>query len=850
MSDHSERASRYQTTPASRLPLRFAIGVALAYLVITAAYIVISSTVLGREPFSRDDLVQLEIVKGLAFVVLSAGLLFSVVFLFSRRLEQRGQLLAEVFRVAGVPVIITEAQAPHRTLLCNESARRLFGLSLDWRTRPEIRTRLEGLFPDELSWRPVLDGAATSAEWLGSLVQEGHEIPVELRMQRMPQPVDGREALLLTAIDISNVRRFEAELALRERRFGLAMAQYPFPAGIADKDARLTFVNDALVSVFGLQAEQMLGRSYEDLAGPNAVKAMAMVRAALDTGEVQREIITDDFGDPPLIYEVLVTPLKTSDGGVFEVLIVTRDMSEHIRREEAVRKQERTLWSLIEALPIPVSLSRSGSGEILVANQAFHDLYELNGDLSALLAEDAYRNVADRMRMNAEFEEQGFVEGRELQLRTVTGKPISIIANIIPFEYEDEICRLSAVVDVTALRATEAALIHAQRLEAVGRLTGGLAHDFNNLLMTIQISMELLQDGLPSDLPDQSLITTALAAVQRGGDLTHRLLAFSRQQLLKPQRIDLNQRVSDLYPILRSSVGDTVSIAMDLSSDLWEVEVDPAQLDNTLLNLVINARDAMPQGGRVMIATANAAMDGSQVSSVDGEPLKGDFVRISVVDEGHGISDEIKAKLFEPFFTTKLLGKGTGLGLSMVYGFVQQSGGAIDLDSGTGRGAAFHLFFPRSTAFHPRMAHSAPAQASRAPISTSEKVMVLVDDDDALRRSMLRVLQQAGLTVHACPDAHVALQLLKSGSVRPDIVLTDIALPGNFNGLQFATTVRTLLPECRILCMTGHVDPEEIADLGDIRDFEIMRKPFPLAQLTDRIRLLLANSQTGSDATA
>ncbi len=524
---------------------------------------------------------------------------------------------------------------------------------------------------------------------------------------------------------------------------------------------------------------------------------------------------------------------------MLEVLVMTRDMSEHIRREEAVRRQERTLWALIEALPIPVSLSRHDTGEILVANRAFHDLYELNGDLSALIALDAYQNFSDRELVDAEFNERGFVEARELQLKTASGKPITVIANIIPFDYDGGTCRLSAVVDVTDLRATERALIHAQRLEAVGRLTGGLAHDFNNLLMTIQISLDLLREELPAEVIDTSLIDTALKAVQRGGDLTHRLLAFSRQQLLKPQRIDLNQRIREVYPLLRSSVGDTVSIELTLAEDLWPTQLDGAQFDTTVLNLVINARDAMIKGGKVTLVSSNVTLDGAAVSSVNGDPMSGEFVKVSVIDEGHGISADVRQNLFEPFFTTKAMGKGTGLGLSMVYGFVQQSGGLIDLESAPGQGAAFHLFFPRATS----PAIGEPATPAIKPVPPpamdAEKLLVLVDDDDALRRTMTRVLEQAGLRVYAYPDAHAALAMLQTASFRPDIVLTDIALPGNFNGLQFATKVRAMLPGCRILCMTGHVDPEEIADLGDIGDFEIMHKPFPLAHLTDRIRALL-----------
>ena len=822
-------------------PLGFALIVGLSYLIIASVYIVLSSTFLAHELISREDVAAWEVIKGLIFVAVTSAILFLVVFRYSRHLEQRGKLLDDALQVAGVPVLIMHADPPHRLLRANGSAEQMLELPNGGATGIPGGEILERLFPREPAWREVLAGDRATAEWIGVVDRsDATRTPVEARMRRMPFMVGRKPLVLAVLFDISEQQQAQDELARRERRFHLAMAQYPFPAGICGLDERLTFVNDAFTRVTGMREEQMLGRTYEELAGPNAAPAIAMVREAMKTGDIQTQIMHDDFGDPPLVYEVMATPLKAADGRVLEVLVMTRDMSEHIRREEAVRRQERTLWALIEALPIPVSLSRHETGDILVANRAFHDLYELNGDLSALIALDAYQNRSDRDLIDAEFAERGFVEARELQLKTASGKPITVIANIIPFDYEGRICRLSAVVDVTDLRATEKALIHAQRLEAVGRLTGGLAHDFNNLLMTIQISMDLLREDLPVGIADTSLIDTALAAVQRGGDLTHRLLAFSRQQLLKPQRIDLNQRIREVYPLLRSSVGDTVSIDLELAEDLWAAQLDGAQFDTTLLNLVINARDAMAQGGKVTVISANVTLEGDAVSSVNGDPMTGEFVKVSVIDEGHGISADVRQNLFEPFFTTKVMGKGTGLGLSMVYGFVQQSGGLIDLDSAPGHGAAFHLYFPRATM---PATGDAPRPVSRVvpvPAMSAEKLLVLVDDDDALRRTMTRVLEQAGLRVHAFSDAHAALAMLRTGSVKPDIVLTDVALPGNFNGLQFATTVREILPECRILCMTGHVDPEEIADLGDIGDFEIMHKPFPLARLTERIRSLLA----------
>jgi PAS domain S-box-containing protein len=819
-----------------RTPLGFALLVGVCYLAVGSLYIIISSSFLGREPIPRGSLVQWEILKGLIYVVLSAVILFLLVYRFSLQMENRRKLLSDVFHLAGLPVVLMDAEPPHRIRLANEAAMKMLPLEA-LEAEQFMHPILETMFPDESGWQDVSAGRRQSASWAATLETANGLLPVEVRLQRAPQNVGGRPALLMVILDVSERELAQEELLRREHRFRLAMNQYPFPGAIVDRHERLTFVNEAFSRVTGMSYDQMVGRTYVELGAPNAAAATGILREAVATGEVRSEIMMDDFGDPPLIYEVLVTPLKADDGTVLESLVLTRDVSEHVRREEAVRRHERTLWALIEALPIPVCLGRHETGEILVANQAFNDLYDLDGDLNRLSVKEVYQDPSDRSRILDQFEREGSVIGREIHLRTAKGKFLTVLANIIPFEYDGERCRLSALVDVTDLRAAERALVHAQRLEAVGRLTGGLAHDFNNLLMTIQISLELLKedDFPPTQAP---YIDTALTAVQRGGDLTHRLLAFSRQQLLKPLNMDVNERIREFFPILRSSVGDTVSVNLELQNGLWAVEVDAAQFDTALLNLVINARDAMPQGGPIIVSTANDRLEEDWRSSVSGEPHIGEFVRVSVSDRGHGIEEEAREKLFEPFYTTKAAGKGTGLGLSMVYGFVQQSGGTVEVDSAPGNGATFNLYFPRSRT--DTVAPAALPSASRkiGSYEDGERTILLVDDDNALRLSLTRFLEQSSLKVVACADAHEALARLEEG-LAPDLVLTDVALPGNFNGLELAARARRMMPECPILCMTGHVDPEEISGLGDISDFEVLHKPFPISRLMERLDTLL-----------
>ncbi|WP_419898970.1 hybrid sensor histidine kinase/response regulator [Roseomonas sp. USHLN139] len=387
-----------------------------------------------------------------------------------------------------------------------------------------------------------------------------------------------------------------------------------------------------------------------------------------------------------------------------------------------------------------------------------------------------------------------------------------------------------------ALQRTEERLRQAQKMEAIGQLTGGLAHDFNNLMLGITGSLELLSTRIDQGRSDgiDRYVDAARGAADRAASLTHRLLAFSRQQTLDPRPIRVSPLITGMQTLLRGTVGPAISVQIKLGTDVWPILCDPNQLENALLNLCINARDAMPNGGQLTIATSNLDLDEADANA-RGLPA-GQHVAICVTDTGVGMTPEVSSRAFEPFFTTKPIGQGTGLGLSMVYGFVQQSGGHVQILSEAGQGTTICLHLPRFQGEVP----AAGAEEEPVPEAlVSTRVTVLVVDDEAtIRMLVTEVLADLGYVVLEAPDAASGLELLRS-TARIDLLISDIGLPGGMNGRQMVNAARHLRPDLKVLFITGYA---EQALLGEGRlepGMQVMTKPFALGHMTQRIKDML-----------
>jgi signal transduction histidine kinase/CheY-like chemotaxis protein len=382
----------------------------------------------------------------------------------------------------------------------------------------------------------------------------------------------------------------------------------------------------------------------------------------------------------------------------------------------------------------------------------------------------------------------------------------------------------------------EASLHQSQKMEAVGQLTGGLAHDFNNMLAGISGSLELMKSRLSQGRVDSldRYITAAQGAVKRAAALTHRLLAFSRRQTLEPKATNVNRLVTGMEDLIRRTMGPSIHTEVIGAGGLWITLVDPNQLENALLNLCINARDAMPDGGRLTIETANKWLDDRAAKERDLSP--GQYVSLCVTDTGTGMTPDIAARAFDPFFTTKPLGEGTGLGLSMIYGFARQSGGQIRVYSEVGKGTTMCLYLPRYDD-NPEADDTINISRVIEPVGEGEVVLV-IDDEPTIRMLIAEVLADAGYSTIEASDGPAGLRVLQS-TTKIDLLITDVGLPGGMNGRQVADAGRNLRPNLKVLFITGYAENAVVGNGQLERGMHVIAKPFEMEHLARKIRELI-----------
>jgi PAS domain S-box-containing protein len=386
------------------------------------------------------------------------------------------------------------------------------------------------------------------------------------------------------------------------------------------------------------------------------------------------------------------------------------------------------------------------------------------------------------------------------------------------------------------LQRSQQALFQAQKMEAVGQLTGGLAHDFNNILTGITGSLDLMSNRLAQGRINEleRYITAAQGAATRAASLTHRLLAFSRQQTLDPKAVDANKLIAGMDELVRRTAGPSVAIEIVPAAGLWSCLCDPNQLESAILNLCINARDAMPDGGRITVETANAWVD--QATARERDMPAGEYVAVCVSDTGCGMPPDVLSRAFDPFYTTKPVGKGTGLGLSMIYGFAMQSGGAVRLDSEVGQGATAKVYLPR----HHGAAERRLESVSRKPLprSSAGETVLVVDDEPTVRMLVADTLAELGYQAIEAGDAAAALKVLESDA-EIDLLVTDVGLPGGMNGKQMADIARARRPRLRVLFITGYAENAGIINGRLDPGMHVMSKPFPMDKFASRVRSII-----------
>jgi PAS domain S-box-containing protein len=512
---------------------------------------------------------------------------------------------------------------------------------------------------------------------------------------------------------------------------------------------------------------------------------------------------------------------------------VAVDTTEMHRQIEARYASEARYRALFDSLPVGVT-EIDPNGFVLTANPAWRRMFGFTEteDLSGFNMRDLYTDPQERDRVLSRIRHVGETAAFQAFLRR-DGKAAQVDGyfNGLPDHNGELRSVICVMVDVTAAKTLEDQLRQAQKMEAVGQMTGGLAHDFNNLLTVILGNADLLVDALKDKPELKSLAELVSDAGRRGAELIRSLLAFARQQSLKSEPIDVDGLLADMAPLLRSTVGGQIQVDVVRSPALWRATADVAQLEAAILNLVVNARDAMPGGGRLTIETANANLDRAYAAQ-NQEVTPGAYVMIAVSDTGSGMTPEVAAHAFNPFFTTKEIGKGTGLGLSMVYGFVNQSQGHIKLYTEVGRGTTVRIYLPRSD-----VAERAEAPAAPADWRGRGEVVLLVEDDDMVRGFAERQLATLGYRTLAARDGAEALALLrKDGTV--DLLFTDVVMPG-LSGPELAAEARRLRPSLRVLYTSGYTELAGRTQRGLEPGVELLSKPYRLEDLALRLRAAL-----------
>ncbi len=418
-----------------------------------------------------------------------------------------------------------------------------------------------------------------------------------------------------------------------------------------------------------------------------------------------------------------------------------------------------------------------------------------------------------------------------IQAQRRDGSTFPAAASIAKVPAGDGMMFVAVLRDITDQLRTESQLRHALRMESIGQLTGGIAHDFNNLLAVIIGNLDLAKEQTGDAPALRKQLDSALGAALRGAGLVHRLLAFASRQALTPVAVDLNRHIPDMIAMLRRALGDHIAIRVSLQPHLWTARVDPSIIDDALLNLAINARDAMPQGGTLTIETENVQLD-REYAARDVEAMPGDYVMIAVSDTGTGMPPDVIERAFEPFFTTKAAGKGSGLGLSMVYGSVKQSGGHVEIYSEPNHGTTVKLFLPRSA----DAARAAP-EPRHSPLPRGSETVLIAEDNAALRETAEQMLRELGYRVHAVADGPAGLDWLDRGA-HVDLLLTDVIMPGGLSGYELADAAEKRRPGLKVLLTTGYAEASVRSGPEDAKRL-VLNKPYSFATLAQVLRRVL-----------
>ena len=626
-----------------------------------------------------------------------------------------------------------------------------------------------------------------------------------------------------------------------------------FVAGIVDyaiftldTEGRVADWNEGARAMTGYEAHEVLGQpcsifyTAEDIAA--GMPAQGLGHAAAEGRHESRGQRVRRDGSL-FTAETVLTAVRDATRQLLGYGAITRDVSEHAALQERLSASERRLRSLVDTVLdtlVDGLIVIDGKGTIQVYNRACEKLFgysaaEVVGQNVKLLLPTALRPGHDQFLQNY----------LDTGIRKIIGRPREVPGcrkdgSTFPMNLSvgetavgGQPIYVGIIHDLTERNRTENELRQSQKMEAVGQLTGGIAHDFNNILMVILANVDTIIDDEAAPAGILERVHQIDRAAQRAAELTRQLLAFSRKQPLRPLPTDLNDIVTSTVRLIRRTFAEDITVETALARDLWTTSIDRTQLEAALVNLCINARDAMPQGGKLLLQTANIVLDEDYITG-NPDAVVGEQVMIAVTDTGDGIAPENLDKVFEPFFTTKEVGRGTGLGLSMVYGFIKQSQGHIKVYSEVGCGTSIKLYLPRIIDNG-----EAPAPASDLALAGGNERILVVEDDPQVRRGVVRQLRSLGYTVDEASDGAAGLVAFSAAAAVYDLVLTDLVMPGTLSGRSLADAVTQRRPGTPVVFMSGYTEEAIIRQIRLDPGMHLLAKPFRKRDLARMIRSVL-----------
>ncbi|MCS7310848.1 MAG: PAS domain S-box protein, partial [Armatimonadetes bacterium] len=614
----------------------------------------------------------------------------------------------------------------------------------------------------------------------------------------------------------------------------------PAPSG-----PTVTYVNSAFSTLTGYLPEEVVGQNPQFLSAPRTQRALhEEIQRVAETATPSR---WRDFhqrkGGEEFLMEASVAPLRDRLGNITHCIAILRDVTEIWLVEDALRQNERLLQHIADTLPAILFIYEVRTGRLLFVSQESLTILGYSSDTLVhgempleQLVHPEDRPLVQQQMLRLHHAPDGAMAEVECRVQHQTGEWKWLMLRTTVFDrLTDGSARqlVGVAVDVTESRRLREQLAQSSKLESLGRLAGGVAHDFNNLLTVIQSYAEIMEATLPHEHPAAAHVEHILRAAEQASNLTSQMLAFARRRIISPHILQLNELVRETEQFLRRLLPENIELTFVLQPDLWQVYADPTQIEQVLLNLTLNARDAMPEGGKLTVETTNVVLDEAYAAR-HAEVLPGEYVMLAVSDTGIGMDERTLAHVFEPFFTTKEAGKGTGLGLSTCYGIVKQAGGSIWVYSEPGEGTTFKVYLPRAVGTPATL----PEYTEQPrPLEGSETIL-FVEDNEAVREVAVAALRRHGYRVLQAASSEEALALMQNLQEEIHLMVTDVVMPG-MSGAALAARLREQLPQLKVLYTSGYTE-NVIVHHGVLEEgIAFLPKPYRPSELARRVREML-----------